>query len=62
MTRHHTPKSWPVQVEQTANYTYWQAQDGTYMATSNATILPPPVSSGGYYDLDALKRLKGDTP
>lgn len=60
MTAHAVPKEWPVEVERTERAIYWQSADGTYFATSLSVILPPPVQSGGYFDLQALKKLKGD--
>lgn len=55
-----TIKDWPVEIERTTRAIYWRSEDGTFFATSLTTILPPPVRSGGYYSLTALKRLKGD--
>ena len=51
---------YPVEIERTARATYWRTADGTFIATSPTTILPPPANGGGYYQLAALKRLKGD--
>lgn len=52
--------NWPREIERSENYAYWQLEDGTFLCTAFSVILPPPVQSGGYYNLDALKRLKGD--
>lgn len=60
MSTHPTPREWPVEVERTSRAIYWRSADGTYFATSTSVILPPPVQSGGYNDLAALKKLKGD--
>ena len=60
MSKRHTPSEWPVEVERTERTVYWRSADGTYFATSTKVVLPPPVESGGYHDLDALKKLKGD--
>lgn len=60
MTARAVPATWPVEIERTRRAIYWQSEDGTYFATSLSVILPPPVQSGGYYNLEALKRLKGD--
>lgn len=59
MTRY-VPNTWPVEIERTNRAVYWQSEDGTFFATKPTVILPPPVNQGGYYNLDALKRLKGD--
>lgn len=53
-------KDWPVEIERTDRAIYWKSEDGTFFATKTSVILPPRMSSGGYYNLDALKRLKGD--
>lgn len=49
-------------VEKTKVYTYWSQEDGTgrkyYTVTTTGN--PPKNSEGGYYNLDALKQMKGD--
>lgn len=60
MSARFAPKVWPVEVERTDRAIYWKSADGTFFATSTSVILPPPVQSGGYFNLDALKQLKGE--
>lgn len=51
---------YPVEVERTQRAIYWRLPNGSYVATSTTTILPPKITSGGYNRLDSLKKLKGD--
>jgi hypothetical protein len=51
--------SGPREIERTAREVYWRFQDGTFYAAPPSNQ-PPPITGGGYYNLQALKRLKGD--
>lgn len=46
-------------VEQTPRATYWRLRDGTYYATPPEASTPP-ITGGGYRDLETTKRINGD--
>ena len=58
---HYTPLGWAY-VQNVRGHTYWQKLDPEGKTIYNCTDdgEPPAKTAGGYYDLSALKRLKGD--